>query len=566
MDRDDSRAEIAPVRRGQRIGYILLVLIGLALAAGFGHYWFAPARLPHDFSKRDDVGDLIMFGALSFVLWHRLILDICAWLLCLFVRSHREPPTPPPGLRVAFITTFVPSSESLAMLQQTVASMVGAHYKHDTWVLDEGDDPEAREICRTLGAYHFTRKGQAEFNTNGGRFAARTKAGNHNAWYVTHSDRYDFVATIDTDFVVHRDFLLHTLGYFRDPRVGFIGTPQVYGNLGNWIARGAAQQTYLFYGPILRALSTLGMALMIGANHVIRVEALREIGWYQGHITEDLATGKRFHAAKWRSVYVPEILAVGEGPTTWATFFSQQYRWAAGDISIFFTHSPHLNLRMNPLRGFVYFLLEQFYFSGIRYAVAMILLLLYYATGWTPADLPILTLLTWYLPLLAWQQIMIHALQAFNVRPEEEGGSYLEGRLITIATIPVYFLAFLGVLGGRRLRFTISSKGRNQELAVDRLSTFRPQYILCGLVGVGLVTGLVLHHDAWVYLAWGVSTIGLCLGLAGTIVWRQYTVAQQITERAAAAEVDREQAARRELSRHRASSAVATTTAERVIR
>jgi cellulose synthase (UDP-forming) len=548
-------ADIAPVRRSQRVGYLILVVIGLAFAAGFGHFWFAPGRLPHDFSKHDDVADLILFAALSFVVWHRLLLDMAAWLLCLAVRSHKQPPSPEPGLRVAFITTFVPSSESFDMLRQTVGSMVAAEYRHDTWVLDEGDDPDARELCRAAGAHHFTRNGQAQFNTKGGRFAARTKAGNHNAWYAVHGHRYDFVATVDTDFVVHRKFLVRTLGYFRDPRVGFIGTPQVYGNMGSWIARGAAQQTYLFYGPILRALSTLGMALMIGANHVVRVDALREIGWYQGHITEDLATGKRFHAGGWRSVYVPEILAVGEGPTTWATFFAQQYRWAAGDISIFFTHSPHLNLRMRPLRGFAYFMLEQFYFSGIRYAVAMILLLLYYGTGWTPADIPLLPLLTWYLPVLAWQQIMIHALQAFNVRPEDEGGTYLEGRLITIATIPVYFLAFIGVMSGRRSPFRISQKGHNQDLAVDQLGVFRPQFVLCGVLVAGLTAGLIMHHSAWVYLAWGIGTIVLYVGLSGTVLWRQLAVGSQLTREAVAAEAAQRQAASAALAQRQAAGA-----------
>jgi cellulose synthase (UDP-forming) len=55
---------------------------------------------------------------------------------------------------------------------------------------------------------------------------------------------------------------------------------------------------------------------------VVRVAALRDIGWYQGHLTEDLATGMRFHVGPWESVYVPEPLAVGEGPTTWAAYFT----------------------------------------------------------------------------------------------------------------------------------------------------------------------------------------------------------------------------------------------------
>src|ERR1700733_2125817 len=347
--------------------------------------------------------------------------------------------------------------------------------------------------------------------------SARTKGGNHNAWYAVHGARYDIVATVDTDFSVRRDFLTRTLGHFRDPSVGFVGTPQVYGNTENWIARGAAQQTYLFYGPIMRALSSLGMTLLIGANHVVRVRALREVGWYQGHLTEDLATGKRFHAARWRSVYVPEPLAVGEGPTTWGAFFAQQYRWAAGCISIFLTHTPGPNLAMRPRHGLAYFLLDQFYFSGVRFAVAQALLLLYFVAGWTPADIPLVPLLTWYLPLLAWQQVMIRALQGFNVRPDEEGGTYLEARLVTIGAIPVYFLAFIGVVAGRRTTFRITQKGDHADLATDPVSVLRPQFVVCGLMAFGIVAGWALGHRLWAFDAWALVTIALYLGLAVTI-------------------------------------------------
>ncbi len=119
----------------------------------------------------------------------------------------------------------------------------------------------------------------------------------------------------------------------------------------------------------------------------MRVAALRDIGWYQGHLTEDLATGMRFHVARWESVYVPEPPAVGEGPTTWAAYFNQQYRWAFGCMNIFFTtHWLKVNLRMRITHAICYFLMEQFYFSGL------------------------------------WRQVMQFWLQRFNIRPKLERG------------------------------------------------------------------------------------------------------------------------------------------------
>ena len=52
-------------------------------------------------------------------------------------------------------------------------------------------------------------------------------------------------------FVPKRNFLTKTLGYFRDPVVAFVGTPQIYGNTStSLIAQGAAEQLYTFYGSV----------------------------------------------------------------------------------------------------------------------------------------------------------------------------------------------------------------------------------------------------------------------------------------------------------------------------
>jgi cellulose synthase (UDP-forming) len=490
---------------GFRILYISATLIGLGLAVAFGVFWFSNARLPHDFGRRINWADIALFGALSFVVWHRLVLDVFAWVMCLTVRSYRRAPTPQPGLRVALITTFVPSSESLDMLRRTLAGMIVADYPHETWVLDEGNDPAARAMCEHLGVRHFSRKGRDGFNTDGGTFAAKTKGGNHNAWYAHHGGEYDVVAQIDSDFRVRRDFLTRTLGHFRDPRIAFVGTPQVYGNMGNLVARGAAQQTYMFYGPILRALSGRRMTLLIGANHIVRVAALREVGWYQGHLTEDLATGKRFHQGRWRSVYVPEALAIGEGPTTWAAYFNQQYRWAFGCMSIFFTQQ-HINARMPLAKGLTYFFLEQFYFNGVRLVLGTALLMLYYVTGWTPANLGLEAMLLWYIPLVMWRQVMFFLLQHFTVRPKTERGVYWAGNLVSIAVLPVYFLAFVGVLRNKRVSFKTTPKGDGVE-EVDELSVFAPHMVLIALAVIGVAVAYVLGHRSWVFAGWGALSV-----------------------------------------------------------
>ncbi len=208
----------------QRIIYGLLLSAGLSLAARFGIYWFSPTRLSHSFGRHLNPGDVVLFTALTFVVWHRLLMDLLGWIICSRVEPHRDPPYPPTGLRVAFITSFVPASESIDVLRQTLASMIVADYPHDTWVLDEGDSAAVRGLCHLLGVRHFSRHGKAHYNTETGQFLRKSKGGNHNSWYAEYADDYDVVAQVDSDFKVRRDFLTRTLGHFRNQRVAFVGT------------------------------------------------------------------------------------------------------------------------------------------------------------------------------------------------------------------------------------------------------------------------------------------------------------------------------------------------------
>jgi cellulose synthase (UDP-forming) len=310
--------------RGQRTIYWIVSSVSLCFVAVLGFWWFQLSHIPHNFSGWPHFFDVVLFIVLSYIIWHPIIMQMFSWVVAGRIKAFRRY-HPQPGLKVAFVTTFVPASESIDMLRKTLSAMVSANYKHDTWLLDEGNSTEAKKLCVELGVKHFSRSGKTRYNTTNGKFTERTKAGNHNAWYDTCGNGYDFVAQIDSDFVVSQHFLTYTLGYFHDPKVAFVGTPQIYGNTDkSMIARGAAEQTYSFYGPILRGFYGMETTLLIGANHIIRVAALNDVDHYSAHVTEDLLTGMKLHSRGWKSVYVHEALAIGEGPDTWSAYFNQQ--------------------------------------------------------------------------------------------------------------------------------------------------------------------------------------------------------------------------------------------------
>jgi cellulose synthase (UDP-forming) len=486
----------------------LFFLIGIICAVIFGYWWFQASHVPHYFHGYAHGIDIGMFVVLSFVMWQRIGMDMFGWFIG---RRIQDTPQrrPKKGLKVAFITTFVPSAEPIDMLRRTLKGIKNVNYEHDTWVLDEGDDDRVKALCKELDVLYFTRKGILAYNTNGGKFAARTKGGNHNAWYHAHGHTYDIVAQIDTDFIPKKNFLIKTLGYFRDPKIAFVGTPQIYGNTSkSWVAKGAAQQTFSFYGPIMRGLSVRESSLLIGANHVIRVSALKEIGYYRAHLTEDLLTGMTLHSHGWKSVYVPEVLAIGEGPATWKAYFNQQMRWAFGCIDVFFNYFPELVRKMSSQRTIYYIWLQQFYFNGLAFFLGLVLLALYFVTGYRSADVTLLQLVAWGLPLYIWRQVFNFWMQRFNVR-EEERGLLLAGRLITIAVLPIYFLALIGVLRGKHLGFKVTPKG-NKQKALASSQVFKT-HLFIGLLSIfGLEYGIIHHHDSLVMVIWAViSTVSL---------------------------------------------------------
>ena len=335
-----------------------------------------------------------------------------------------------------------------------------------------------------------------------GLYKAKTKAGNYNSWYDQNGEKYEFVAQIDVDFIPEKNFLKKTLGYFRDPDVAFVGSPQIYGNLDDsWIARGAAEQAYGFYGAMQKGFFGSDMQLFIGANHVVRVAAHNTIDGYSGHIVEDHLTGMKFYSKRWKSVYVPEILAIGEGPSTWDAYFSQQMRWAYGLIDILFTQSPKLFLKMRPKHAINYFLLQQYYFFGVAQVLGIGLLTLYFIFDIQSTSMKLNELLLLYPPLIILQQVIFLWLQKFNIDPKNESGLMLRAKLLNMAAWPIYFVAFVGVLMRKRLIYKVTPKGSEQKAeALPKL--FIPHAILGSITAIDIMFAFYAHHQEIQLLFW----------------------------------------------------------------
>ncbi|WP_102920087.1 glycosyltransferase family 2 protein [Streptomyces eurocidicus] len=444
-----------------------------------------------------------------------------SWVAC-----DPVPVVAQPGGRVAFCTSFVPGKEPLGMVAATLEGAVGVRYEGvvDVWLLDEGDDPGARALCARLGVRHFSRKGVARWNRVSGRFRARTKHGNYNAWLDAHGDGYDFLACVDTDHVPLPCFLERMLGYFRDPDVGFVVGPQVYGNYVSRVTKGAESQQFLFHALVQRAGNRYGAPMFVGTSNCVRVSVLRQIGGFFDSITEDMATGLEVHCrrnpltgGRWRSVYTPDVLAVGEGPSSWTDFFSQQLRWSRGTFETLLCQFGRVVWSLSPGRLWNYLLLVAFYpVAGLTWVLGGVSCVLFLGCGAAGVSVPSEVWLMLYGDAAALQVALYVVNRRHNVSPHEPvGSSGVAGMVMSAVSAPLYARALGQALLRRRSGFVVTPKG--DSASPDCVGTFRTHLGWAGVFGLCLVASVVWGHAYPAMRVWAVLALVTAVGPVG--IW-----------------------------------------------
>ncbi|MGH2859765.1 MAG: glycosyltransferase family 2 protein [Solirubrobacteraceae bacterium] len=273
--------------------------------------------------------------------------------------------SPDPAARVAMITLCVPSHESLEVIAEQLRSLRRVRFPHDSWLLDEGGSEEVRALADSHGVRYFSRCGIERWNQPGPPFQEATKAGNVNAWldHIQHEGiDYDVFVQLDIDHRPRPDYLDRVLGYFRDAEVGWVQAPSVCGNLDSWTARGLAEQDLVFQGPLQMGFyGATRTPFIIGSHTAYRTAAIRRIGGFQPTRAEDHLDTVVLAAHGWRGVFVPELLAIGEGPQHLGTYMRQQFAWAYSMIQIFLRHTPQLLRRYSPGQAFQFLMCQSWY-------------------------------------------------------------------------------------------------------------------------------------------------------------------------------------------------------------
>ncbi|MBS1147091.1 MAG: hypothetical protein H6R08_1267 [Proteobacteria bacterium] len=457
--------------------------------------WYLNWRLG-SFNAAHPIFSVLLYSAELFGFMTACLNVFMTWRL-----SVRVAPLPAAGLKVdVFIPTY---NEDVDLVRRTAMAAQAMDYPHETWILDDGNREAMRDLAQSLGLRYLARTDNAH-----------AKAGNLNH-ALPHSTA-DLIATFDADHAPRRDFLTKTLGYFADPLVAFVQTPQDFYNLDSYQNRTDASshvawsEQSLFFRVIQRGKDYWNAAFYCGSCAVIRRQSLDSIGGFAtGTVTEDIHTSLLLHKKGLRSVYHDEALAYGVAPAKIEPFLKQRVRWGVGAMNVWrkegilFARGLTLAQRLNYLATVLA------YFDGWQKAF------FYFA--------PVYVLMAGAMPVAAdgWVFLLHFApyyllnFLAFEEISRGYGRSVLIEQY-NMARFASFAWSTLGVFKIRK-RFGVTDK--NTEAHSSSLGFLLPQLAVVGLNALAIPVGIALFYlyghlpedGMWANVVWAVINTWLAV-------------------------------------------------------
>lgn len=416
-------SEAKEVTTISRFSLLILVVAGVISIALFFNWWFRPGHM----------ASIPLFVLLSLIMWYGIVRIIVVWINYLGIKKP-ERIEPEKELKVAIFTTSS-LGEPLSMFDKTLEACANITYPHTTYLLDDTQDPLFKAMAEKHGAIWLELVG-----------LPGAKAGKINKAMQMVDE--DFILILDPDHIPFPNFLNEVLGYFKDEKVGFVQVSQAYYNqYRSFTARGAAEQTYAFYGPIMMGMYGFGTSVAIGANCTFRKKALESIDGHGIGLAEDLITAIRLHAAGWKSVFRPVVVSRGLVPEDFGSFCKQQLKWSRGVFEVLFSEWPRLFKKLTGWQRLSYFTISTYYLVGVNTFLFIAIPFLYFWAGWLPANMDFGEFLINGFPVVAIAILIYLYVQRWMSHPPTERGLHWRGMILKFATWPVFFLgAMLAVV------------------------------------------------------------------------------------------------------------------------
>jgi cellulose synthase (UDP-forming) len=197
-------------------------------------------------------------------------------------------------------------------------------------------------------------------------------------------------------------------------------------------------------------------------------------------ITEDMATAMQLHAAGWKSIFYPEILAYGLAPEDLGSALSQRLRWAQGTIQVLKRDNPLIKKGLSIPQRLSYFTTMFSYFSGFINLIFLLCPIVYLFTGIAPVNAYSWDFMLRLIPFLLLNKILFRIVA--NKIPVFRGEQY------NLGLFSLWIQAVISVVIGKKLGFVVTPKQRQSG---NYLPLVWPQLVILLLTIVAIVYGIL---------------------------------------------------------------------------
>lgn len=264
--------------------------------------------------------------SMLFVLFYSLAQADLLWHFFKFQRRFKAPETP---TTLPVVTLQLPIFNEKYVVERLIDAVAKLSYpadKLEIQVLDDSTDETQEIILRHLAKYpdvnfkYLHRKDRKGFKAGALREALDKAKG-------------EFIAIFDADFVPDPNFLLQTMGHFRDPQVGMVQSRWTHLN-ENYSLLTRLQAFALDAHFMVEQTGRNAQQAFInfnGTGGIWRKSCIYDAGnWEEDTLTEDLDLSYRAQKKGWKFVYRPDIASPAELPPVMSAIKSQQFRWTKG--------------------------------------------------------------------------------------------------------------------------------------------------------------------------------------------------------------------------------------------
>ena len=278
------------------------------------------------------------FALQTLCLFYLLGMSIYYVTLILKYRSTRGP-DPEPGRRfnhheLPAITVQLPVYNEGVLAERCLRGACELDYPDDrlqVQLIDDSDDITSTKIAQKaieklrlerpgLDIQYLSRENRSDFKAGALKLGTAHASG-------------EFLAIFDADFRIPRDFLMRTVHFFTDEKIGVVQARWDYYNRNaSTLTKLQADRldTHQMFEQTARSKSGR-IAIFHGTAGIWRAKALEEAGgWNCISEVEDAELTIRSAMAGWKTIYLDHLRVPSELPESMEGYLRQQMRWKRG--------------------------------------------------------------------------------------------------------------------------------------------------------------------------------------------------------------------------------------------